>query len=183
MEPAPGTAPKVYANAWLINGRTRRFLEIVTTIERVIAGLCIAGMAVLLFGDVFLREVFHLSLPWAQKLSLHFMILGGSLGVSLASSSGAHLRSEVGDQVLPKLIMPAVVTFREFCTAAFCGFYGWIAWKYVSQSREFGDVNVITGIPLWIVQATFPAVFGVMALKHLIYALKPRLRPVPAGVR
>jgi TRAP-type C4-dicarboxylate transport system permease small subunit len=151
--------------------------------ERLLAGLSIAVMAVLLFGDVFLREVFHISLPWAQKLSLHLMILSGSLGVSLASSAGAQLRPEVGDHVLPRLIQPSVVIFRELCTAAFCAFYAWIALKYVSQSREFGDVNVITGIPLWVVQATFPVVFAIMAIKHCIYAVMPSMRPVPAGVR
>lgn len=161
----------------------RQFLDIITRMERFVAGLSIALMAVLLFGDVFLREVFHISIPWAQKLSLHLMIFAGSLGVSLASSAGAQLRPEVGDHVLPRLIQPSVVTFRELCTAGFCGFYSWIAFKYVSQSREFGDVNVITGVPLWVVQATFPTVFAVMAIKHFVYAVMPSMRPVPAGVR
>ncbi len=161
----------------------RQFLDIITRLERVIAGFSIAIMAVLLFGDVFLREVFHISIPWAQKLSLHLMIFSGSLGVSLASSAGAHLRPEVGDHVLPKGILPYVVVFRELCTAGFCGFYAWIAFHYVAQSREFGDVNVITGIPLWIVQSIFPLVFSLMASKHLIYALMPTMRPAPAEVR
>jgi len=160
----------------------RQLLDIVTRLERVIAGLSIATMALLLFGDVFLREVFHISIPWAQKLSLHLMIFSGSLGVSLASSAGAHLRPEVGDHVLPKWTQPSAVFFRELCTAGFCGFYALIAFRYVAQSREFGDVNVITGIPLWIVQSIFPLVFSLMASKHLIYALMPSMRPVSSGV-
>lgn len=160
----------------------KKLLEHLSTIERWVAGLSIAAMAVLLFSDVFFREVFHQSLPWAQKLSLHFMILAGCLGVSLASSSGGHLRPEIGDHVLPKLIQPAVTAFREFCIACFCGFYFYIALMYVQQSKDFGDVNVITGVPLWVVQAIFPTVFFVMAVKHVIYATMPSMRPVSRGI-
>lgn len=159
-----------------------KFFSLVTAGERWLAGLGIGTIAVLLFADVFSREVFHYSLPWAQKLSLHLMILSGSLGVSLASSSGGHLRPEVGDHVLPKAILPGVVVLRELCVAGFCFFYSWIALGYVRQSHESGDVNVITGVPLWVIQGIFPAVFLVMAMKHLFYALIPAARPVHAGV-
>ncbi len=139
-------------------------------------------MAALLCADVFFREVFQYSLPWAQKLSLHLMILSGCLGVSLASSAGGHLRPELGDMILPKLIQPAVTAFREFCIASFCGFYFYIAFMYVQQSKDFGDANVITGVPMWVVQAIFPTVFFVMAIKHVIYATMPSMRPVSRGV-
>ena len=103
-----------------------KVFSLVTTGERWLAGLAIGTMAALLCADVFSREVFHYSLPWAQKLSLHLMIISGSLGVSLASSMGGHLRPEVGDHVLPKGILPGVAVFRELCVAGFCFFYFWI---------------------------------------------------------
>ena len=161
----------------------KKLLEYLSTIERWVAGISIAAMAAFLFADVLSREVFQYSLPWAQKLSLHLMILAGCLGVSLASSSGGHLRPEIGDHILPKVIQPAMIAFREFCIACFCGFYFYIALMYVLQSKDFGDVNVITGVPLWIVQAIFPAVFLLMAIKHVIYATMPSMRPVSRGVR
>ncbi len=160
----------------------KKLLGYLSELERWVAGISIAAMAALLFSDVFSREVFHISLPWAQKLSLHLMILAGCLGVSLASSSGGHLRPEIGDHVLPKLIQPAMTAFREFCVACFCGFYFYIGLLYVQQSKDFGDMNVITGVPLWIVQAIFPTVFFLIAVKHAIYATMPSMRPVSRGV-
>lgn len=109
------------------------------------------------------------------------MIFAGCLGVSSTSSSGGHLRPEIGDHILPKVIQPAMTAFREFCIACFCGFYFYIALMYVLQSKDFGDVNVITGVPLWIVQAIFPSVFLLMAIKHGIYATMPSMRPVSRG--
>ena len=160
----------------------KKLLEYLSTIERWVAGISIAAMAGFLFADVFSREIFHYSLPWAQKLSLHLMIFAGCLGVSSASSSGGHLRPEIGDHILPKVIQPAMTAFREFCIACFCGFYFYIALMYVLQSKDFGDVNVITGVPLWIVQAIFPSVFLLMAIKHGIYATMTSMRPVSRGV-
>jgi TRAP-type C4-dicarboxylate transport system permease small subunit len=157
-------------------------LAVIASIERVTAGVAIGCLAVLLLGDVVAREVFHQSIPWAQKLALHLMILAGSVGVSLTSSGGGHIRPEVGDRLLPRTIMPAVTAFREICIAVFCGFYFHISRAYVLQSKEFGDINVVTGIPLWIIQAVFPGVFLLMAAKHIVFALLPATRPAPKGV-
>jgi TRAP-type C4-dicarboxylate transport system permease small subunit len=159
-----------------------RGLQVIAGAERLIAGLSVGAMAVLLCADVILREVAGMSLPWAQKLSLHFMILAGCLGVSLASSAAGHLRPEVGDQILPKRILQGIVFLRELTTAVFCGYFAHIALAYVQQSKDFGDLNVITGVPLWVVQAIFPATFALMATKHIVFALFPSTRPVRAGV-
>lgn len=160
----------------------KKFVAFLTSVEQWIAGISIAFLAAILIGDVVSREVFRQSWPWAQKLGLHLMIFAGSLGVSLASSSGSHLRPEVGDQLFPKRWQPALTTLRELCVAGFCAFYVYISYSYVSQSREFGDVNVVTGVPVWIVQAVFPFVFLMVAIKHLIYAAMPSIRPIREGV-
>lgn len=160
----------------------KRLIEIVTTIERLAAGLCISFLAIILIGDVLSREVFGHSWPWAQKLGLHLMIFAGGIGVSLASSKGSHLRPEVGDQILPKRLLPALTTLREFCVTAFCAFYLYISFVYVAQSKEFGDLNVVTGVPLWVVQAVFPFVFLMVTLKHLIYTVMPSTRPIKEGL-
>jgi TRAP-type C4-dicarboxylate transport system permease small subunit len=157
-------------------------LSFVSFIERISAGIAIGCLAALLLSDVIAREFFRHSIPWAQKAALHLMILAGSVGVSMTSSGGGHIRPEVGGRIIPRTIMPAVSAFREICVAAFCGFYFLISKDYVVQSKEFGDINVVTGVPLWLIQAVFPGVFFLMAAKHLIFAIFPSTKPEPRGL-
>jgi TRAP-type C4-dicarboxylate transport system permease small subunit len=146
-------------------------------LERTVAGIAILLLAILLLGEVFSREIFGSSLPWAQKLALHLMIYAGCLGVSLASSEGKQLRPELGDLILPKSMRPHIASLREACIAIFCLFYFYLSLSYVQQSREFGDVNVVTHIPLWVVQAILPFVFLSLGFKHSVFAFIPTLRP------
>jgi len=158
-----------------------RLLKILTKCESICAAFSILLLAGLLLCDVISREVFSISLPWASKVSLHLMIFAGCLGVSLASSQGQQLRPEVGEYLFAEKTKNKMSFLRELIVATFCAFLTSLAFRYVNQTREFGDVHVVTHLPLWLIQLAFVLVFALLTVKHAIFAFFPPLRPNKQG--
>ncbi|TGN13406.1 TRAP transporter small permease [Leptospira ilyithenensis] len=114
---------------------------------------------------------------WAQKLSLYFMLWGGLFGSALASAKGSHLRPEIADKALPKKLIPYVKIAEQFTISLFFLFLSFLSIIYVLESIELDEVNPVTEISLWKVQLIFPYVFTSMGLRHLAYAIFPKLTP------
>lgn len=157
----------------------RRALELLQKTERWIAATAFGFMTLLVLADIFLREAFKQSFPVGPKLAIDLMILGGFLGAAITSGKGTHLKAEIASKLWPKSLKPFAETLGEILTAAFCAGMAWLAFKYVSQSFEMGEVGVVTGVPVWISQSILPWAFVSMSVRHLTFALVPSLRPTP----
>jgi len=160
----------------------KKALAWVHRVEVVLAASCFGWMTVLTLTDVLGREVFKTGVVWAQKSAVYLMIWGGFLGSSLTSATGGHLRPELADKLWPKKLRPFIGSLEQALTAAFCLGLFYLATSYVSSSRELGDLNVVTGLPVWVIQLVIPYTFLSMGLRHLAYAIWPKLRPVKTGV-
>jgi TRAP-type C4-dicarboxylate transport system permease small subunit len=158
----------------------KRILDLLQFLERGVASVAFGLMTALVLLDVLLREGFHQSFPIGPKLAIDLMIVGGFLGAALTSGKGTHLKAEIAAKIWPVGMKPAVERLGELVTAAFCAVMGLLAFRYVSQSREMGEVGVVTRVPVWISQAPLVWTFLSMTFRHLVFGINPKLRPQPS---
>lgn len=156
----------------------KTLLERLQRIERVVAASAFGLMTLLVLTDILLREGFKQSFAIGPKLALDFMILGGFLGAAITSGKGTHLKAEVATKLWPESLKPFAATAGELVTATFCAGMAWISFQYVSGSRELGEANVVTGVPIWISQLVIPWTFVSMTVRHLCFTFKAGLRPI-----
>lgn len=156
---------------------TRTILSALQRIEETLAVLAYVIVAALLIGDVLGREIFGASLLGAQKLAIYAAIVAGFIGLSLATSAGAHLRPEILDRVVPARYGQLVDRLGDGFAAAFFAGLGVVAVWFVIQSAEYGDRAAIFLFPLWPIQLVMPYAFFSCAYRHFAYALHPELKP------
>lgn len=156
----------------------RTVLDVLFQVEKTICALGFAVMTFFVLLDIFSREVLSISFPWAQKSAVYLMIGLGFIGAALTSSQGKHLRPEIADQLWKGKTKIIVGMIEQLVIASFCLTMAYVGTGYVIESKSMGDVSVVTGIPLWIVQVVIPYAFASMSIRHLIFAFYPKLRPV-----
>lgn len=157
-----------------------RNLYLLNRIEKRVCSAGFAAMTFLVLFDVFGREVLSKSFPWAQKSAVYLMIWLGFLGASLTSATGGHLRPEIADRLWKGALKTWIGALSQLMTAVFCAGLAAYAWGYVQESKALGDVSVVVGLPMWIVQLAIPYTFASMAVRHFCYAVFPAIRPQPS---
>ncbi|WP_180898114.1 TRAP transporter small permease [Martelella soudanensis] len=155
----------------------RRFLKVISTIEKAIVILTFSAVLAALSMDVIGREVFAQGLFGSVKFAVYALILCAMAGFGLATASGAHLRPKFLDFVTQgRAEMPARRAGRV-ASAAILLFLAWGALNMVLFSRMIGDRDLTLGWLIWPVQMVLPVAFVISALRHLIYAAFPELGP------
>jgi TRAP-type C4-dicarboxylate transport system permease small subunit len=135
-------------------------------------------MTLLVLLDIIGREVLQTSFPWAQKSAVYLMIWMGFVGACLTSAKGAHLRPEIADKLWRGVGKTLSQFLEQALIATFCGGMAYLAWDYVGESKTMGDLSVVTGTPMWMIQAAIPYTFASMAIRHSFYAFFPGLKPI-----
>lgn len=158
----------------------QRFLQTLRTLEAIAATAAYAGVAGLLIADVIGRELFARSIFGAQQLAVYGAILAGFLGLTLATSDNAHLRPGFMD-FLARGHERTVARLGDAVSAVFFLGGAYIAWTFVAISWDAGDRAPVLYFVVWPLQLIIPYAMLSCALKHLIFALRPALKPDPSG--
>jgi TRAP-type C4-dicarboxylate transport system permease small subunit len=151
-----------------------KFLEILTSIERVAASVLILILTVFVVLDVGSREMFEAGIPWAQKGAVYMMIWAGFLGAILVAQKVEHLRPEVADKLWKGKLKPFYLRAHNFLVFSFTAAMTYYSFLYVKESMEFADRNVIIDMPMWLLQAIIPYCFLSMSLRYLYFIFSPR---------
>ena len=136
-------------------------------------GVLVAGV----FADVLSREFTGGGLFWASQVRVWANVIVVMAGFGLASADGAHLRPRFADNWLPQSWQPVLHTLQHVCMALFCLAIGLLASRVVFGSWQLGEVSIDLFLPVWPVQLFLPLAFLDAALRHLLYAGYPALRP------
>ena len=128
----------------------------------------------LLLSEVIARELFTESIWGSQKIAVFAAIIAGSLGLAIATSENAHLRPSFADGLLP---YGWVDRLGDVLSALLFAGFGYFAIVFVQESIEYKDVAEVIRIPLWPIQIVLPYAFFSSALRHLIFAVEPDLKP------
>ncbi|MEO1038467.1 MAG: TRAP transporter small permease [Pseudomonadota bacterium] len=153
------------------------FLGLIGRFERFITVAAFALMALALMADVVSRRLFQTGLIGATEIAVVGMIAVAMFGIGVATDEGAHLRPRVFDALIPKSISGLIDRLASLVTAAFFILIGALAVWVVAQSASLGDRTEVMRIPVWMLQAMIALAFITNALRFLIYAFRPELRP------
>jgi TRAP-type C4-dicarboxylate transport system permease small subunit len=149
--------------------------------ERIVTCAAFLVLIVAVFADVLSREVTGTGLHWARQAGVYANIVVVLFGLGLASAGGAHLRPRFADAWLPQRCAPALQRLNDFGMAVFCAAFAVVALGMVSDSFALQERSVALLIVIWPFQASVPLAFAVAALRHLVYAGYPELRPADVG--
>jgi TRAP-type C4-dicarboxylate transport system permease small subunit len=150
--------------------------------ESVVATAAYAVVAILLMVDVVGRELFSTAFLGMQQIAVYGAIVAGFLGLTLATSDNAHLRPEFLD-FLAGSAEKQVKRIGDMISALFYFGATYVALTFVQISMEAGDKAPVLYFVLWPLQLVIPYAFFSAGLKHLIFALKPSLKPHSTDVR
>lgn len=140
--------------------------------------LCGLLLLVIVLGaaQIVLRNVFSLSLFWADELIRLAVLWLAVLGAMVASSESRHLAIGIVPRYFPKSWhRPADVISMAFATVV-TGLLAWQAFRFVADSKRFGD-TVLGDLPAWLFQSIMPMGFALICCRFLLHthrALKGR---------
>ena len=153
-----------------------KLINIIRLIEAISATAAYAAVACLLIIDVIGRELFKVSFLGSQQLAVYGAILAGFLGLTIATSDNSHLRPEFMDFLLKKYDH-SVKKLGDFISGMFFLGACYVAWTFVEVSMEARDRAPVHYFLVWPLQMIIPYAFASAGLKHLIFCLRPELKP------
>lgn len=155
------------------------FLALLTRLERIIAVALFAFMAFVVMADVMAREITGLGISGAPRLAVYAFIIMSMVSFGLASQSAEHLRPRFADALFPASWEIPLQRIQEGLMTLFCIVFAWVATGVVAETQALGEVSRSLKIPIWPMQAVFPLVFLIAAIRHGLFALYPQIKPKP----
>ena len=129
------------------------------------------SMILLAGTQIFLRNILDTNLFWGDEM-LRLMVLWLTIAGGLAASRmDKHISIAVLDRFLPVRAQRIIKVIIDLFTASICALFAWHSGRFVMGSYEFGDTLMRT-VPAWTLQIVMPIGFSLMALRHLILAIK-----------
>ena len=164
----------VAQNRWW--ARVDRFARSLETwlIVVVLGGLILLGAA-----QIVLRNFFSLGFAWGDGLARLAVLWLGLLGALAASRDGRHIAMGAVTRWLPPRLRMAAGVCADVFGAAVSAALGWASWRFVSDSREFGD-TMLGDVPAWWLQAIMPIAFALIAFQFVAQAVR-RMRGADVG--
>ena len=157
-----------------------RIVNKLRLIESIVATAAYAIVAGLLIVDVVGRELFGNALLGAQQMAVYGAIVAGFLGLTLATSDNSHLRPAFLDFLFKR--NETQIQRAGDCLSALFFFTGaYIAWTFVAVSMDNQDKAPVLYFVVWPLQLVIPYAFASSGLKHLLFALRPDIKPAPSA--
>ena len=134
-------------------------------------------VAVSLMSDVIGREFFGDGIFGAQRVAVWATAIAGLGGFALVTAQGGHLRPQFADKWLPASWEPVVLRVADLISASICLALAWFAWDFVMENRRLEERGMAIPILVWPIQLILPWMFASSALRYLVFAAFPPLRP------
>jgi TRAP-type C4-dicarboxylate transport system permease small subunit len=133
--------------------------------------ILLGGLILLGATQIVLRNVFSTGLPWGDGLARLAVLWLALLGALAASRDGRHITMGAAVRWLPPRLQIVANVVADLFAAGVSGALAWYAWKFVGDSREFGDV-LLGDVPAWWMQAVMPVAFALMAFAFVAHAAR-----------
>ncbi len=135
--------------------------------ERFEEGLLVAlmaGMVLVSFAQIALRNLFSYTLPWAEALVQVLLLWATFVGASTATRQSKHLRIDVFLHTLPPTPRRAMQAGAHAISALVCCLLTWVAVRFVLGEYRSGSVGVF-GVSVWKLLLVLPLAMAAMALR------------------
>lgn len=158
-----------------INTRLKTIKQIETALAKfeTIAIICILSLMILFsFGQVILRNVFHMGVLWADLFLRQSVLWVGFLGASLAVREGRHISIAILPIIAPKSWKTIFGRVVSLSAAIISAFLTVAAWDFVKSEMASGS-TLFLDIPTWIFQTILPYSLGAITVRFLLQTLDP----------
>lgn len=152
-------------------------------LENALLGVALFLMIGLAASQVFMRSVLGSGLSWADEALRLLVLWSAMLGAIAASRDNVHLRIDLLSRFLPPSWRLATAVLVDLFAAGVSGVLAWHSWRFVAESREFGD-QVLGTMPAWSFQLILPAAFVLITYRYLAGLprnFRPRHPPSGSG--
>ncbi len=139
-------------------------------VENTLLVATLVGMILLAGSQILLRNVFDAGFIWSDEL-LRLMVLWlAMIGAVAASRENKHIKIDVLSRFLPARAQRASQALTALFACGVCATVAWHALRFVIESREFGDV-LLMSVPAWCFQAILPLGFALIAYRYALLAI------------
>lgn len=158
----------------------KQALLFLSWIEKAIIFVAFVLMAGVLMIDVIGREIISFGIVGAARMSVFPVAIMAFVAIGLCTATDGHLRPRAFDKIIPARFDPIMGVVKELVTAAFCLAVAYAAFGLVLESIEYEEKTQLLGWDVWPFQVSFAFAFTIAALRHIIFAASPSLRPASA---
>lgn len=138
--------------------RILRVVEHVAATFALVAGVAIAGLAVLITIDIIGRDFVGISIQGTDEIGGYVLAFVGSLGMALTLLRRGHPRIELFFRFFPTGLRDALHVLALVAMAVFATFMAWHAWSELQSTLRFGAItNTPLQTPLWVPQSVWLA--------------------------
>jgi len=145
--------------------------------ENALLTLLLSGLILLASYQILLRNVFSMGLAWGDELVRLMVLWLALLGAVAASRENKQIKIDVLTRALSEPLQRAAHFTTDVFTAIVTGLLAWHSWRFVQDSRLFGD-TLLDDWPAWIFQLILPVGFLVICYRYLLRAIR-QLRGKP----
>lgn len=155
------------------------FLKWLLRIESTVAALAYVIVASLLLGEIVAREIFATTIWGSQRMAIYAAIYAGFLGLCLATAANAHLRPQFADNWWPKRWSGSLNRVGDLISAGLFIWLFFVGLEYIVASYEANETAPVIRWKLWWIQSVIIYAFLSSAVRHLVFAARPDLKPIP----
>jgi TRAP-type C4-dicarboxylate transport system permease small subunit len=146
-------------------GRAGRWLE------NALLVILFAALMLLATSQIVLRDVFSTALLWSDGAVRLLVLWLAVVGAVAASRDHKHIAIDLAGRLLPARLERPVGLAVALFTAVVTGSLAWFSWRFVSDSREFGD-TLLGNWPAWILQLILPIGFALISYRYCLRFLR-----------
>ena len=148
--------------------RDRRFARTLERVEDGTLATLVGTLVVVACSQIALRNLFSVTLFWADPVVRHLVLWSGFVGAIVATRESKHIRIDFMLRFCSIRARNWIQLAANLCSSAVCLVLFIVAVRFVVDERAFGYRGVFD-IPVWYLQLVFPATFGAMAARFVAH--------------
>lgn len=114
-----------------------------------------------------------------QKIAVYALVIGSFAGVGIATAGNSHLVPRVGFAWTPARWVPRMERIADLFTCCFLLGVAWYGFEFVMSSKMTSMRAPVLDWEVWPFQLAIPVGFVSAALRYLMFAIWPGLKPPP----
>lgn len=137
--------------------------KIMDEIEIKSVGYTTIAIALIMFANVVLRNVFKKGLVWGNELSSYLSIFAVFMAVSAGFKHNSHIGVDAFVRILPKKAQKLLEIIAKICSLVFCVLISYLSVRMVIA--QFKQVSPVLKIP-------FSVLYGIMVVGMIMASIR-----------
>ena len=140
-------------------------------LENALMTLLLTGLILLASSQILLRNVFSTGIEWGDAVVRLMLLWLALLGAIAASRENKQIKIDLLTRSLSGVPQKIARFATDVFTVAITSLLAWHSWRFVQDSRLYGDV-LVADWPAWIFQLILPVGFALIAYRSVLQAFR-----------